>query len=122
MENWKDINEEEDQAYKARLVPLFLISQKAPMHDVMLEFMNTFVIKGTYISFGHKDNVYVISKQLIIDVFKVCTKAYVEYIKGQVSKSLELQALQIRKIAPTNYVVDQWNAKSLGLPYSIRYL
>jgi hypothetical protein len=52
------------------------------MHDVMLEFMNTFVIKGTYISFGHKDNVYVISKQLIIDVFKVCTKAYVEYIKG----------------------------------------
>jgi hypothetical protein len=39
---------------------------------VMLEFLNTFVIKGTNIYFGHKDKVYVISKQLIIDVFGVC--------------------------------------------------
>jgi hypothetical protein len=29
----------------------------------MLEFLNTFLIKGTYIYFRHKDKVYIISKQ-----------------------------------------------------------
>ncbi len=42
------------------------------MLDVMLEFLNTFLIKGAYIYFGHKDKVYVINKQLIVDVFGVC--------------------------------------------------
>jgi hypothetical protein len=32
------------------------------MFYVMLEFMNTFVIKGVDIYFGHKDKVYVINK------------------------------------------------------------
>jgi hypothetical protein len=45
------------------------------MPDVMLEFLNTFLIKGTYIYFGHRDKVYVINKQLIIDVFgRVCRR------------------------------------------------
>jgi hypothetical protein len=30
-----------------------------------------------YIFFGHKDKVYVISKQLIVNVFGVCAKGYV---------------------------------------------
>jgi hypothetical protein len=51
------------------------------MPDVMLEFMNTFFIKGLNIYFGHKDNVYVISKQLIENVFKICAKGYVEDLK-----------------------------------------
>jgi hypothetical protein len=61
---------------------------EALMLDVMLEFLNTFMIKGTNIYFGHKDKVYVISKQLIIDVFGVCVEGYVENPKGQVNKSL----------------------------------
>jgi hypothetical protein len=32
------------------------------MLDVMLEFFNTFMIKGANIYFKHKDKVYVISK------------------------------------------------------------
>jgi hypothetical protein len=72
MENWKDIVEEKDLDFKVRLVPLFLMGWEALMPDVMLEFLNTFFIKGTYIYFGHKDQVYVIIKQLIIDVFGVC--------------------------------------------------
>jgi hypothetical protein len=32
------------------------------------------MIKGTYIYFGHKDKVYVINKQLIINVFGVCVE------------------------------------------------
>jgi hypothetical protein len=71
-----------------RLVPLFFMSWETPMPNFMLEFVNTFLIKGTYIYFGHKDKVYVISKQLIIDVFGVCAEGYVEDLKGQVSKSL----------------------------------
>jgi hypothetical protein len=64
------------------------MSWETLMSNVMLEFVNTFLIKGTYIYFGHKDKVYVISKQLIIDVFGVCVEGYVEDLKGHVSKSL----------------------------------
>jgi hypothetical protein len=52
------------------------------MLDVMLEFLNTFFIKGIYIYFGHKDKAYVINKQLTIDVFRVCEEGYVEELKG----------------------------------------
>ncbi len=54
----------------------------------MLEFLNTFFIKGTNIYFEHNDKVYVINKELTIDVFRVCVEGYVENPKGQVSKSL----------------------------------
>ncbi len=53
MENYKDINEEEKWASKARLVILFLMNWEAPMPNIMLEFLNTFVIKGTFIYFGY---------------------------------------------------------------------
>ncbi len=121
MENWKDINEEEDQASKAWLVLLFLMSWETSMPNVMLKFLNIFVIKGTNFYFGHKDKVYVINKELIVDVFEVYAKKYVKDMKGHVNKSLALQTLQSYKIAPTNSTKDQWNAKSLGLPYSVRY-
>jgi hypothetical protein len=60
------------------------------MPDVMLEFLNTFVIKGRDIYFGHKDKVYVINKQFIVDVFGVCAEGYVENSKGHVNNSLAL--------------------------------
>jgi hypothetical protein len=78
MENWKDIVEEEDWAFKAKLVPLFLMDWEALMPNVMLEFLNTFLIKGTYIYFEHKNKVCVISKQLVVDVVGVCIKGYIE--------------------------------------------
>jgi len=82
MENWKDINEEKDWAFKARLVPLFLMGSETSMPNVMLEFLNTLVIKGTNIYFRHKDKVYVISKKLIVTVFGICVKGYVKDPKG----------------------------------------
>jgi hypothetical protein len=63
------------------------------MPNVMLEFLNTFLIKGADIYFGHKDKVYVINKQLIVSVFGVCAKGHVEEPKGRVHKSLVVQAL-----------------------------
>jgi hypothetical protein len=63
------------------------------MLGVMLEFLNTLLIKGVDIYFGHKDKVYVISKQLIVNVFGVCAEWYVEESKGQVSKSLAISTL-----------------------------
>ncbi len=90
MENWKDIVEEKDLASKARLVPLFLMGWETLMPDVMLEFLNTFLIKGVDIYFGHKHQVYIISKQLILYIFGMCAKGYVEESKGQVSKSLTI--------------------------------
>jgi hypothetical protein len=62
VENWKDITKEEDWASKAGLVPTCLMDWEALMHNVMLEFLNTFLMKGTYIFYGHKDKVYVINK------------------------------------------------------------
>ncbi len=121
MENWKDIVKEEDQDSKVGLIPLFLMDWKAPLPNVMLEFLNTFLIKGTNIYFGHKDKVYVISKQLDVDVFGVYVERYVEESKRQVSKSLTVEALQSYRLAPTNSFVDQWNTKSLRLLYSIIY-
>jgi hypothetical protein len=63
------------------------------MFDVKLELLNTSLIKGAYIYFGHKDKVYLINKQLIIDVFRMCAKGYLEELKGQVSKSVTIHAL-----------------------------
>ncbi len=105
-----------------RLVTLFFINQEASILNVMLEFQNIFIIKGTYIYFGYQNKVYVISKQLIVDVFGVCLEGYVEDPKGQVRKIITSQALQGCRIAPINFARDQWNAKSLGLPYSMRYI
>ncbi len=65
MENQKDIAEEEDWASKAKLVPLFFMDWHSSMPNVMLEFLNTFLIKGEDIYFGHKDKVYVINNNLL---------------------------------------------------------
>jgi len=61
MENWKDIATKEDWDFKVTLVPLFLMGWEAPMLNVMLEFLNTFLIKGVDIYFRHKHKVYVIT-------------------------------------------------------------
>jgi hypothetical protein len=58
---------------------------------------------------------------LIIDVFGVCADGYVKEPKGKVSKSLTILALQSYRLALANSSIDQWNVKSLGLPYSIKY-
>jgi hypothetical protein len=102
MENYKDIIVEEDWASKVGLVPLFLMDRHAPMPDVMLEFLNTFLIKGANIYFGHKDKVYVICKQLIVNIFGMCVDGYIEELKGQVGKSLVVQALRSCRLTPTN--------------------
>jgi hypothetical protein len=93
MENYKDIAVKEVWALKAMLVPLFVMGWEASMLDVMLEFFNTFLIKGANIYFRHKDKVYVINKQLIVDVFGVCVEGYIKESIGQVSKSLTIEAL-----------------------------
>ncbi len=106
MEKQKDIAKEGDLASKVGLVPLFLMDWEAPIFNFMLEFLNTFLIKGAYIYFGHKDKVYVINKQLIIYVFGVSAKGYVEGTKGQVSNSLAIQALQSCRLALANSFVN----------------
>jgi hypothetical protein len=82
MENWKHIPEEKDWAFKVGLATLFLMDWETSMPTVMLDFLNTLLIKGTYIYFKRKDKVYVINKQLIIDVFGVCVERYVKDLKG----------------------------------------
>jgi hypothetical protein len=103
------------------MVTLFLMGWETLELAIMLEFLNTFMIKGIDIYFGHKDKVYVISKQLIVDVFGVCVEGYIEDVKGQVSKTLVVQTLQGCRLALANSFAYQWNTKSLGFPYSIKY-
>jgi hypothetical protein len=52
----------------------------------------------------------------------VCAEGYIEEPKGQVSKPLIVNALQNCRLTPVNSFPDQWNVKSLGLPYFVRYL
>jgi hypothetical protein len=59
---------------KTRLLKQGLMDWQALMFNVMLAFLNTLLIKGTNIYFGHKDKVYVVSKQLIVDVFGICVE------------------------------------------------
>jgi hypothetical protein len=47
---------------------------QALMPNIMLEFLNTFVIKGIDIYFGHEYKVYIINKQFIVDAFGVCER------------------------------------------------
>jgi hypothetical protein len=63
---------------------------EAPILDIMLEFFNTFVIKGTNIYFGYQNKVYVINKWLIVVVFRVCAEGYVQKPKRQISKMITL--------------------------------
>ncbi len=121
MENWKDINEEEEWASKVGLATLFLLNWETSMSNIMLEFLNTFNIKGTNIYFGYQDKVYVISKHLTINVFGVCAKGCIQDPQGQVSNSLALQTLESYKIIITNSIISHWNVKSSGLPYFVRY-
>jgi hypothetical protein len=72
----------------------------------MLEFFNIFMIKDIDIYFGHKDKVYVISKQFIVDVFGVCVEGYIEDLKGHVSKTLTIQALQGCRLTFANSSTD----------------
>jgi hypothetical protein len=46
--------------------------------------------------------VYVISKQLIVDVFGVCGDGYVEQLKEQIDKSLIVHELHNCRLAPAN--------------------
>ncbi len=64
---------------------------------------------------------YVINKQMNVNVFGVCADGCVEELKGQVNKSLAIQALQSCRLALANSSTDQWNVKSFNLPYSVRY-
>jgi hypothetical protein len=68
------------------------------MLNIMLEFLDTFVIKSTYIYFGYQDKVYMINKHMIVDVFGICAKRYVGGPKGQVGKIIKLHALQSCRI------------------------
>jgi hypothetical protein len=79
---------------------------EALMLDIMLEFVNTFIMKGINICFGYQDKVYVISKQLIVDVSIICVKGYIKDPKGQFNDSLALLALESYKIATTNFAID----------------
>jgi hypothetical protein len=73
---------------------------EAPIPNIMLEFLSNFVIKITSIYFDYKDKMYVISKQLLIDVFRVYAKGYVKNPKGQINKTIALQALQVIELNP----------------------
>ncbi len=49
---------------------------------------------------------YDINKQLVIDVFKVCAKGYVDESKGQVDKSLVAPTLQNCRLALANSFIN----------------
>jgi hypothetical protein len=60
---WKKMGvKEEAQASNVGLVTLLAIKWKELDHDALVEFLNTFVIKGSEIYFGRRKIMYVISE------------------------------------------------------------
>ncbi len=55
-------NKEQAQASKVGLITLLAINWKELDHDALVEFLNTFVIKGCEIYFGKRNIMYVINK------------------------------------------------------------
>jgi hypothetical protein len=62
LKKWKNINEEEEWLIKQCLSLCFFMKWEAMILDIMLEFLNTFVINGINIYFGYQNKVYVINK------------------------------------------------------------
>jgi hypothetical protein len=57
---------------KVRLVTLLAIDYNELDHEALVEFLNTFVIKGFEIYFGRRNVAYVNHNQLMIDNYGVC--------------------------------------------------
>ncbi len=68
-------------ANKVGLVTLLDIERKELDQGFLVEFVNTFVIKGFDIYFGRECIVYVISKHMMTNAFRVCQIRYIEYPK-----------------------------------------
>jgi len=123
MEMWKKMGESEDVwASKVGLVTLLAIEWKEPHHDTLVEFLNTFVIKGSEIYCGRINIVYVINKQLIADALGVYQSGYIEDPKGSVTKTLAKELLFKHDIKLPYTNVDWWNVKKCRMPINIRYL
>ncbi len=91
---------EEAQASNVGLVTLLAIKWKELDHDALVEFLNTFVIKGSEIYFGRRKIMYVISEQLIANVFSVYQSGYVEDPEGYMTKTLAKKLLFKHGIKP----------------------
>jgi len=69
-------------ANKVGLVTLLDIEWKELDLGALVEFLNTFVIKGSKIYFGRKGIMYVINKQIMVYAFRICQTGYIEHPKG----------------------------------------
>ncbi len=72
----------ETWANKVGLVTLLDIEWKELDHGALVEFLNTFVIKGSKIYFGRRGIMYVINKQIMVYAFKICQTRYIEHPNG----------------------------------------
>ncbi len=69
-------------------------------HESLVELLNIFVIKRVEIYFRTYDTMYVINKQMMVDVFSVCQARYIEDPKGQVNKLIVGELLYNHGIMP----------------------
>jgi len=80
---WKKMGEgKKTWANKVGLVTLLDIEWKELDLGALVEFLNTFVIKGSKIYFGRRGIMYVINKQIMVYAFRICQTGYIEHPKG----------------------------------------
>jgi hypothetical protein len=91
-------------------------------HDIFVEFLNTFVIKGSKIYYGTKKIVYVINKQLIADALGVYYSGYIEDPNGPMTKMLAKELLFKPDIKLPYTNAYQWNVEKCRMPIIIKYL
>jgi hypothetical protein len=64
--------------FRVRLVGLLKLQWRTPSHDWLVEFINIYQIKGKTLYAKMVENIIVIDKHLIIDVFKISNKGWKE--------------------------------------------
>ncbi len=60
------------------MVGLLELQWRTPSHDWLVEFINIYQIKGKTLYAKMVENIIVIDKHLIIDVFKISNKGWKE--------------------------------------------
>lgn len=60
------------------MVGLLKLQWRTPSHDWLVEFINIYQIKGKTLYAKMVENIIVIDKHLIIDVFKISNKGWKE--------------------------------------------
>ncbi len=99
------------------LVGLFELQWRVPHHEWLVEFLNTYQIKGETIDARMRKKTTTIDKCLIVNVFKISNKGWKS--QKQIDKQITKAMLQCIALLGGYVNTKQWNVSMMKKPYDI---